>query len=64
MSVFTSYDCRKTAKFVLVLIPLFGVIYIVFSAYQHGAVGMEVEIIFLYCEMFYNSFQVSAYIKT
>ncbi|XP_053374704.1 secretin receptor-like [Mercenaria mercenaria] len=48
---------RKTAKFVLVLIPLFGVIYIAFSAYPTGVVSMEADIIYLYCEMFYNSFQ-------
>lgn len=47
---------RKTAKFVLVLIPLFGVIYIVFTAYPQG-VSMQGDIIYLYCEMFYNSVQ-------
>ncbi|XP_045169612.2 gastric inhibitory polypeptide receptor-like isoform X2 [Mercenaria mercenaria] len=52
-----SQHLRKTAKFVLVLIPLFGVIYIAFSAYPSGVVGMEADIIYLYCEMFYNSFQ-------
>ncbi|XP_060595345.1 parathyroid hormone 2 receptor-like [Ruditapes philippinarum] len=51
-----SQHLRKTAKFVLVLIPLFGVIYIAFSAYPSGAVSMEADIIYLYCEMFYNSF--------
>ncbi|KAL4222386.1 hypothetical protein ACF0H5_018425 [Mactra antiquata] len=47
---------RKTAKFVLVLMPLFGVIYIAFTMYPDG-ISMQADIIYLYCEMFYNSFQ-------
>ncbi|XP_052813087.1 parathyroid hormone/parathyroid hormone-related peptide receptor-like isoform X2 [Mya arenaria] len=47
---------RKTAKFVLVLIPLFGVIYIIFSAVPTG-LSIQTDIIYLYGEMFYNSFQ-------
>ncbi|KAL4222626.1 hypothetical protein ACF0H5_018667 [Mactra antiquata] len=47
---------RKTGKFVLVLIPLFGVFYIISIAFPHG-ISMKADIIYLYCEMFYNSFQ-------
>ncbi|XP_060580807.1 secretin receptor-like [Ruditapes philippinarum] len=48
---------RKTAKFVLVLLPLFGVVYIAFNAYPVGVFSMEADFMYLYCEMFYNSFQ-------
>ncbi|KAL4222851.1 Parathyroid hormone/parathyroid hormone-related peptide receptor [Mactra antiquata] len=47
---------RKLAKFSLVLIPLFGVLYIGTSAYPPG-VDIRADMIYLYCEMFYNSFQ-------
>ncbi|XP_060563911.1 secretin receptor-like [Ruditapes philippinarum] len=47
---------RRLAKFSLVLIPLFGVLYIGTSAYPTG-VDVKADMIYLYCEMFYNSFQ-------
>ncbi|KAL3831872.1 hypothetical protein ACJMK2_023569 [Sinanodonta woodiana] len=47
---------RKLGKFLLVLVPLLGVPYIVFAAYHHG-LNPDIDIIHLYCEMFYNSFQ-------
>lgn len=50
------HQLRKLAKFSLVLIPLFGVLYIVASAYPSG-VDVQADMIYLYCEMFYNSFQ-------
>ena len=56
----SGFPCRKLAKFAVVLIPLFGVIYIVSAAYPHG-LSVQADIIYLYCEMFYNSFQVCCY---
>ncbi|KAH3691504.1 hypothetical protein DPMN_193034 [Dreissena polymorpha] len=50
------HQLRKTAKFVLVLIPLFGVVYIVFSAVPPN-ISSDLSIVHLYGEMFYNSFQ-------
>ena len=51
------YCFRKTAKFVVVLIPLFGVIYILTVAIPIGQ-SIQLDIIYLYGEMFYNSFAV------
>ncbi|XP_048754612.1 secretin receptor-like isoform X3 [Ostrea edulis] len=48
---------RKMAKFIVVLIPLFGVCYIVFSFLSGNAIDVERDIPYLYVEMFYNSFQ-------
>ena len=56
------YRYRKTAKFVLVLVPLFGVIYIASIIMTIANVighNIEANIVYLYGEMFYNSFQVS-----
>ncbi|KAL4222355.1 hypothetical protein ACF0H5_018394 [Mactra antiquata] len=47
---------RKLAKFILVLIPLFGVLYICAAVYPTG-INMQADMIYLYFEMFYNSFQ-------
>ena len=57
------FFCRKLAKFSLVLIPLFGVLYIVTSAYPTG-VDVKADMIYLYCEMFYNSFQVITLVRS
>ena len=49
---------RKLAKSTLVLIPLFGVHYIIFAGLPSD-VDQYLEIISLYFELFFNSFQVS-----
>lgn len=51
---------RKLAKSTLVLIPLFGVHYIVFVGLP-DSVSDEAELVKLYFEMFFNSFQVSVH---
>ncbi|XP_069111226.1 secretin receptor-like isoform X2 [Argopecten irradians] len=49
---------RKLAKFIGVLIPLFGVCYIVFAVLLvRIEVDEDLDIPYLYGEMFYNSFQ-------
>ena len=52
---------RKFAKFILVLIPLFGIMYIVlFIAFPaHHVDSGEFNVVYLYIEMGYNSFQVT-----
>ena len=52
---------RKLAKFILVLIPLFGIMYLVFyvvvpSGFENNNFN---NVAYLYLEMAYNSFQVS-----
>ena len=51
------YFYRKLAKSTLVLIPLFGVHYIVFIGLPDD-VDETTELVKLYWEMFFNSFQV------
>ncbi|PVD31161.1 hypothetical protein C0Q70_10439 [Pomacea canaliculata] len=49
---------RKLAKFILVLIPLFGIMYIIiFIAFPDGHTDNEFNVVYLYIEMGYNSFQ-------
>ncbi|ESO82060.1 hypothetical protein LOTGIDRAFT_62404, partial [Lottia gigantea] len=49
---------RRLAKFILVLIPLFGVMYIIFYvSFPSTGFEMEVDMTQLYIEMTYNSFQ-------
>ncbi|XP_070210736.1 secretin receptor-like [Littorina saxatilis] len=49
---------RKFAKFILVLIPLFGIMYIVlFVAFPSEVDDGEFNVVYLYIEMGYNSFQ-------
>ncbi|KAK6166224.1 hypothetical protein SNE40_022973 [Patella caerulea] len=49
---------RKLAKFILVLIPLFGIMYMVFYvAFPSGFQENGYNVIYLYMEMTYNSFQ-------
>lgn len=52
---------RKMAKFIVVLIPLFGVCYIVFSFLAGNDIDVDRDIPYLYVEMFYNSFQVCVF---
>ncbi|CAG5120227.1 unnamed protein product, partial [Candidula unifasciata] len=50
--------CRRLAKFILVLIPLFGIMYIVFYvAMPSNFEETEFNVTYLYLEMGYNSFQ-------
>lgn len=48
---------RKLAKSALVLIPLFGVPYIVFLGWQEN-ITKQVEVVKLYFEMTFNAFNV------
>ncbi|XP_052804549.1 parathyroid hormone/parathyroid hormone-related peptide receptor-like [Mya arenaria] len=52
----SNQQIRYLAKFALVLIPLFGVLYIVTLAYPVG-IDIRADMIYLYWDMFYNSFQ-------
>jgi hypothetical protein len=58
------FSNRKLAKFIVVLIPLFGVLYIVFSFLYNPTLNESKDIPILYCEMFYNSFQVTPNVYT
>jgi hypothetical protein len=51
-------DFRKLAKSTLVLIPLFGVHYIVFIWIEPDQVSEDLQMAWLYFEMTFNSFQV------
>nr|KAG5691872.1 hypothetical protein BaRGS_033235 [Batillaria attramentaria] len=51
----------KFAKFILVLIPLFGIMYIVLNiTFPAGDTEKEYNVVYLYIEMGYNSFQASS----
>ncbi|XP_071154800.1 secretin receptor-like [Mytilus edulis] len=52
-----SRKIRKLSKFIVVLIPLFGVLYIVFSFLYNPKLNEERDVVVMYAEMFYNSFQ-------
>ncbi|GFO46392.1 parathyroid hormone/parathyroid hormone-related peptide receptor [Plakobranchus ocellatus] len=50
---------RKVGKFILVLIPLFGIMYIVLNvAFPSEVNAKGYNVVYLYVEMGYNSFQV------
>ncbi|KAK3109042.1 hypothetical protein FSP39_021763, partial [Pinctada imbricata] len=51
-------DELKLAKFIVVLWPLFGITYIIFSFFSTNELNAERDVPLLYAEMFYNSFQV------
>ena len=55
---YTVCSCRRLAKSTLILIPLFGVHYIVFIGVPDN-VEPTAEVAKLYFEMFFNSLQVS-----
>lgn len=48
---------RKLAKSTLVLVLVFGIHYIVFVGMPHASNGLSWEVR-MYCELFFNSFQV------
>ncbi|KAJ8314245.1 hypothetical protein KUTeg_008806 [Tegillarca granosa] len=48
---------RRLAKSTLILIPLFGVYYIVFTINTYGGVKGKAEVVMMYAELFFNSFQ-------
>ena len=52
------FCCRRLAKSILVLIPLFGVHYIVFLGLPDKHVNETAQLVKLYFEMFFNSIQV------
>ncbi|MGH0144266.1 UNVERIFIED_CONTAM: hypothetical protein FKN15_002522 [Acipenser sinensis] len=58
----TRKQYRKLAKSTLVLVLVFGVHYIVFVGMPHTFNGMGWEVR-MYCELFFNSFQVQTEIK-
>ena len=51
--------CRRLAKSALVLIPLFGVPYMLFLGAQYSYIDGKLEVAKLYFEMTFNSFNVS-----
>ena len=55
----SSVVCRRLAKSALVLIPLFGVPYMLFLGAQYHYISEEMELVKLYFEMTFNSFNVS-----
>lgn len=57
-SVCFVHSFRKLAKSTLVLIPLYGVHYVVFIWIEPDHASDEMEVIWLYFEMTFNSFQV------
>ncbi|KAG8256209.1 Parathyroid hormone/parathyroid hormone- peptide receptor [Homalodisca vitripennis] len=50
---------RRWAKSTLVLVPLFGVHYIVFLVMSYVGVDEEVELVWLFIDQLFTSFQVS-----
>ena len=55
------FVCRRLAKSALVLIPLFGVPYMLFLGAQYYYIDGKLELAKLYFEMTFNSFNVSEY---
>jgi len=51
--------CRRLAKSALVLIPLFGVPYMLFLGAHYHYIDITLELVKLYFEMTFNSFNVS-----
>ncbi|KAG8275421.1 Parathyroid hormone/parathyroid hormone- peptide receptor [Homalodisca vitripennis] len=51
---------RRWAKSTLVLVPLFGVHYIVFLVMSYVGVDEEVELVWLFIDQLFTSFQVSS----
>lgn len=54
--MFVSY--RKLAKSTFVLVLVFGIHYIIFVGMPHTFEGLSWEVR-MYCELFFNSFQVN-----
>jgi len=55
--------CRRLAKSALVLIPLFGVPYMLFLGAQYHYISGNLELVKLYFEMTFNSFNVSTHVR-
>lgn len=51
-------SCRKLAKSTFVLVLVFGIHYIIFVGMPHTFKGLSWEVR-MYCELFFNSFQVT-----
>ena len=58
MFLFTFFYFRRLAKSTLVLIPIFGVYYIMFT-FPMDKLGDTASFVMLFIEMFFNSYQVS-----
>lgn len=64
LSYYFFYHSRKLLKSTLVLMPLFGVHYIIFNAMPYTEVSGIPWLIQMHYEMLFNSFQVQSHLMT